>query len=100
MFVIHQGDDLMIPFEIAQNSTPIKPEDVLDVRICIGNIVRSYSKGELIYYDNAFLFHLTNKDSAKMLGLVECQLEIKYNSNEIHSQTIPIKFAKTQAGLL
>ena len=100
MLIIHQGDDLMIPFKIEQNSDILTPNKFSDIRICIGDVVRSYSKGELVFNNECYLFHLKSNESASMLGLVECQVETTFVNNEIHSNVFTIKVLKTKKVLL
>lgn len=100
MILIHQGDDLYIPFEIERDGVAISPEDVIDVRVCIGDEVKAYSNGELTFHDNAFLYHISSIESKKYSGIIDCQVEVSYGKNEIHSEILPIKILKTKKSLL
>lgn len=91
---------MYIPFEIERNGVIVAPEDVIEVRISIGDEVKSYSTGELVFHDNAFLYHLSSSESKKYAGVIECQIEVSYGKNEIHSEVLPIKMLKTKKSLL
>lgn len=100
MLVIHQGDQLMIPFEIEQNGEPLLPEKTKEIRICVDDIVRYYSKGELTYYNNVYLFPLSSQESKNLVGIIKVQVEVQFGTSEVHSQVFNIKVAKTLNPLL
>lgn len=90
--VIHQGDQYYLPFQVENDSNPITPNDVDDVRIKIGNVVKVYSKGGLLYeYENdTWLFPIFQKNSLNWQGPMECQLQFKQGDNVITSNKYTI----------
>lgn len=83
---IHQGDQYYLPFYIENDSAPITPNDIDDIRIKIDNIVKVYSKGGLLYEDNIWLFPISQKNSLEWKGPLECQIQFKQGDNIITSK--------------
>lgn len=88
--VIHQGDQYYLPFSIENDSDIVTPNDIDDVRIRIGNIIKVFSKGELLYEDNMWLFPILQKNSLNWQGPIDCQLQFKQGNNIITSDKYTI----------
>ena len=89
--VIHQGDQYYLPFYIENDSNPITPNDIDDVRIKVGNIIKVYSKGGLLYDNNIWLFPIVQKNSLKWQGPIDCQLQFKQGDTIITSKKYTIQ---------
>lgn len=88
--IIHQGDQYYLPISIENNSIFITPNDIDDLRIKIGNIVKVFSKGELLYEDNNWLFPILQKNSLNWRGPIECSVQLKQGNNIITSDKYTI----------
>ena len=49
MTQIVKGDEYIIPIKIIKGSSPLTPADVSDVRIQVGDLLKTYSKNELTF---------------------------------------------------
>lgn len=87
---IQQGDQYYLPFTIENDSTIISPENIEDIRIKIGNVIKKFSLGELLFEDNNWLFPITQKNSLSWKGPVKCQAQYKQNNNIITSDIYEI----------
>lgn len=59
-----QGDARYEGIEILNNAkSPVTPEDVIDVEVAIGPLIRSYRKGEVLYDEGMWYLPLTQEDT-------------------------------------
>ena len=97
--VIYQGDQYKIPFTIRHKKVIVTPENAVDVSIALGDKVKSYSDGSLLFNDGKWLFPLTAEESVKMLDREECQVQIKYGDDIVHSKRFDVKAKETVEAL-
>lgn len=97
--VIYQGDQYKIPFTIRHKKDIVTPETAKDVSIALGDKVKRYSDGSLLFNDGKWLFPLTAEESVKMLDWIDCQVKIKYGDDVVHSREFSIKIKKTLEAL-
>ena len=91
---IQQGDQYYLPFIIENDSSSISPEDIDDIRIKVGNVIKKFSSNELLYENDTWLFPITQKNSLNWKGPVKCQIQYKKNNNIITSEEYTI-YVKT-----
>lgn len=59
-----QGDSYSLGIRILNNAgNPVTPDDVKDVEISIGHLIKSYTRAELIYSDGRWLFPLSQQET-------------------------------------
>ena len=88
---IYQGDQYLIPFGIKSRIGVITPENSTDVVIALGEMVKSYSKGEIIFADNKYYFPITKEETLAMNKDATCQIEIHINGDILHSKQFTVK---------
>ena len=88
---IYEGDQYLIPFGIKAKSRVITPENSTDVIIALGDMVKSYGEGELIFADNKYYFPLNKEESLAMPKDATCQIEIHINQDILHSKQFSVK---------
>jgi len=49
MTQVVKGDAYILPIKIMQGTSPLTPSDVTDVRIQVGDILKTYSKNEITF---------------------------------------------------
>ena len=102
---IMEGDQYGLSFRIVSKCTGdlITNEDVEDVEICIGKYTKTYSSGEVTYYDERFIYPLTQEESfsfdSKSLAV---QVRVKLNGGDIIGEAfdrIDVKTSKSKERL-
>jgi hypothetical protein len=88
---IYQADQYMIPFSIRHKKDIVTPEMVSDVTIVLGELVKRYSENTLSFLDGKWLFPLTREETIRMSESAECQIEIIYGDNIVHSKPFTVK---------
>jgi len=65
MMQIVQGDEYILPVKIKQGTSTLTPTDVSDVRIQVGDTLKTYSKNELTFNTttNEWLYQLTQEQT-------------------------------------
>ena len=59
-----QGDSYSLGIRILNNAgNPVTPDDVKDIEISIGHLIKSYRNAELIYSDGRWLFPLSQSET-------------------------------------
>ena len=96
--VFMQGDAYYIPFYFfADEETQITEDMVDDVEIIFGKVRKTYSDGEILYNDGAFLFPLTQAESSAMSGTVRVRAQVTFNAGDVigssmgHAVCLPFK---------
>lgn len=94
---IQQGDQYGIPLEIRFGETVITPDNCSDLRVQIGDVLYSYSKGELTYNaeDEVWEFRLTEEMSRSFGPYTSYQVGVKIGDDFIYSRPITIDFAQS-----
>lgn len=87
---IHQGDQYYLPFKITNDTVLITPENIDDIRIKVGEIIKKYSSNELSFNYPNWLYPITQKNSLKWKGQIDCQIQYKQNNNIITSDIYKI----------
>ena len=88
---IYQADQYMIPFSIRHKKDIVTPEMVSDITIVLGELVKKYSDETLSFSDGKWLFPLTREETIRMSENAECQIEIIYGDNIVHSKPFDVK---------
>lgn len=76
---IRAGDSYILPIQLKQSDNYVTPSVVDDVRIQIGNVLRSYSDGTLTFNgaDNTWLYLLTQEQTANpQFGILQGQVRL------------------------
>lgn len=82
IFTIIQGEQYAVEIIIKNNETEITPENCDDVKIKIGNITKKYSKNEINYENERWLFPLTQEESLMLKkGRVNIQAQYMVAEN-------------------
>lgn len=90
MTSIVKGDKYILPIKILQGTTPLTPTDVTDVRIQIGNVLKTYSKSELTFdtVNNEWQFPLTQEQTFAFADTMEkLQVGVKIGQDITYSTT-------------
>lgn len=90
--VIYQADIYDIPITIKLEDGMASPDNVDDIIIAIGEMVRSYKKGTLKFDEGQWLFPLS-EETRKMSGVFEGQAEIVISNAKLHTAVFYVKFA-------
>lgn len=90
--IIYQADIYDIPIKITMNGKLVSPSTADDVTIAIGNMVRSYKKGDLTFDGEYWIFPLS-EETRKMEGVCQGQAQVKIGRNRVHTQVFGVKFA-------
>lgn len=95
--VIYQADQYVIPFTIKHNNKIVTINDITNVKIAVGDIVRSYTEGNLAFDSttSAWMFYVSKSETAKISGVVETQVEVEMTSEIYHSAIISTNVAKS-----
>ena len=88
--VIHQGDQYYLPITITNDNILITPDNIDDIRIKVGGVIKKYSNNTLLFENETWLFPITQKNSLKWKGPTDCQIQYKQNDNIITSDIYTI----------
>jgi len=99
---IIQGEQYAIEITLQADGVPVTPENADDVKIKIGTVEKTYSKGEITYENEHWLFPITQEDSLSFKSsTVKAQAQYKIGSNvfstglydvDVYSSIIRSKF--------
>lgn len=89
---IYQADIYDIPITITLEDEVVSPDNVDDVIIAIGEMVRSYKKGTLKFDEGQWIFPLS-EETRKMSGVFQGQAEIVISNDKLHTAVFSVKFA-------
>jgi hypothetical protein len=89
---IYQADIYDIPITITLEDDVVSPDNVDDVIIAIGEMVRSYKKGTLKFDEGQWIFPLS-EETRKMSGVFQGQAEIVISNDKLHTAVFSVKFA-------
>lgn len=89
---IYQSDIYDIPITITLEDEVVSPDNVDDVIIAIGEMVRSYKKGTLKFDEGQWIFPLS-EETHKMSGVFQGQAEIVISNDKLHTAVFSVKFA-------
>lgn len=79
-----QGDSYRLGFRIKRNGIPVKESDVFDVEICIGSLIKTYSKDELAYADEKWYFPFEQEETFAMTPKKQpVQVRVYYKSGDV-----------------
>ena len=84
---IQQGAQYYLPFRIKLHGDVTSPENVDDIKIKIADQTKQFTKGELEYVGERWLYPLSQEFTAKLKYEVECQISILQGNNVYPSQT-------------
>lgn len=82
---IMQGDSYKLAIEILDEAgKPVSSADVNDVEIVLGNMVKSYTKGEIEAGDGVWLFPISQEESLHLMpSKPNAQVRIKWSSGDV-----------------
>lgn len=85
-----QGDSYKVKIEIlSPDQTALTPEDLLDVEITIGSLIRTYSTGGVTYENGDWHILLTQKETFKLpVAPVKVQVRIKWADGSVEGQPL------------
>lgn len=87
---IQKGDQYAIPLTLTFNGTDVTPSNADDVRVQIGDILKSYDEGTLTYDSTSevWLFTLSESETRSMPNTVCFQCGVKQGHSLYYS---PVK---------
>ena len=85
-----QGDSYKLRVEIlSPDQTALTPEDLEDVEITIGSLIRTYSAGGITYENGEWLIPLTQKETFKLpVPRVKVQVRVKWADGSVEGQPV------------
>lgn len=85
-----QGDAYYLGIRIQNNAgSPVAPEDVLDVEITIGGLIRTYRAGELVYQDGMWFFPMTQEETyAYWPAAVKAQVRVHWANGVVEGKPL------------
>lgn len=97
MAIIQGGDQYPLPFSIKQGNVVVTPSNCDDIRIKVGNYLKTYSNNEITFNSttSCWQFPLTETMSRSLHGIVMAQIGVKIGSNYVYSEDIPIQFEES-----
>lgn len=94
--VLCKGDKYSLKIRVKLGNEVITPESCSDIRIKIGNMVLSYSKQELSFEDEYWLFPLSQEFTLGVDGdFLEAQAQFKIEDRIYSTPVYKIKFDRT-----
>ena len=80
MLQMMRGDSYEIAITLTdEENQPIAPADVSEVEISLGDIIKTYSSGEVIYDDGKWLFPVAQDETLSTVAAVSTlQVRVKY----------------------
>ncbi len=81
---IQKGSQFSIPFTLTLNGTAVTTSNASDVRIKLGDILKTYSDSELTYSAGDWLYPLTEDDTWELGSEVQYQVSVKDLSGNIY----------------
>lgn len=86
--VIQQGDQYAIEVIVKLGDTVISPQNCDDMKIKLGNFLKEYSKGELLFSNGIWYFPMTQEMSLSFRGgMTTLQAQVK-SGEEIHGTPV------------
>ena len=85
-----QGDSYKLRLKIlSPDQTALTPEDLEDVEITIGSLIRTYSAGGITYEDGEWFIHLTQKETFKLpVPRAKVQVRVKRADGDVEGQLL------------
>ena len=85
-----QGDAYKLRIDLlSPDETALTPEDLEDVEITIGPLIRTYSDGGVIFEDGAWLVPLTQMETFKLpVARIKAQVRVKWPDGIIEGQQL------------
>ena len=85
-----QGDSYDLGIRILNNAgNPVTPDDIKDVEITIGHLIKSYLNAELRYSDGVWLFPINQGDSFGYLpSAPRAQVRVKWANGVIEGKPL------------
>lgn len=96
--IIQQGDEYALPIVIKMNDASVSPSDIDDLRIQVGEYLKSYVDGELTYDDELeqWLFPMTEEMTRTFTDeLTLVQVAVKIGNRKINSVVKKINVYKS-----
>lgn len=90
MTQVVKGDAYILPIKIMQGTSPLTPSDVTDVRIQVGDILKTYSKNEITFdtTTNEWNYPLTQKQTYEFSdNFTKVQVGVKIGTDIKYSFT-------------
>lgn len=85
MLQMMRGDSYEIAITLTdEENQPIAPADVSEVEISLGDIIKTYSSGDVIYDDGKWLFPVTQSETLSAVAAVSTlQVRVKYLHGDV-----------------
>lgn len=85
-----QGDSYNLGFTVTNNAgSVVTPNDIIDMEITIGHLVKRYSNSEITFKDGRWMFPLSQKETFGYWPSVpKCQIRIKWANGVIEGKPI------------
>lgn len=85
-----QGDASSLGFTVRNNAgQSVTPEDILDMELTLGPLVKTLSRGQLLYLEGRWLFPLSQQESFSLWpGSVKAQIRILWKNGVVEGKPI------------
>ena len=85
-----QGDAYSLGFTVKNNAESIvTPDDVIDVEITIGHLRKTYSSGQVTYYDGRWFFPISQTESFDYWPkATKAQIRVKWRNGIVEGKEI------------
>lgn len=85
-----QGDSYHLGFTVKNNAGSIvTPEDVLDVEITVGHLIKTYRKGQIVYGEERWYFPLSQTETfGYWPKAVKAQIRVRWKNGIVEGKTI------------
>lgn len=84
-----QGDSYKFKFKLTFNGDIVTPDTVDDVEIAVGNLIKTYAKGEVLYISERWYFPFTQAESfAWRHSILPAQVRLLFKTGDVIGQKI------------
>ena len=85
-----QGDSYSLGFTVLNNAgSAVTPEDIIDVEISIGHLRKTYSGGQVTFYDGRWFFPLSQDETMGYWPMaVDSQIRVKWKNGVVEGKPI------------
>ena len=96
LFRLSKGEQYSIEFTIINDSGVVTPDNVDDMRIKVGNTVKTYSKNEISFSNGVWIYRVTQEESLAFASArVYCQAQYKVGSDIFNTDMYLVKVDKS-----
>lgn len=85
-----QLDSCLLGFTLrSSGGSLLTPTDLTDVEIALGNLVKTWRRQELRYFDGKWFFPLSQQESGSLWpGQLRCQVRVLWNNGVVEGKSL------------